>query len=154
MVPNNVWWSDGGGQPMCKIWRGAKTFTDAVDQLFGYAAWRDSKLAVVMFVGEKNLSDIIDKARDALAAHDEFEAWGKADNEQSCERRCGGRATTAATPRSTSSSCTSPRARDTPAAQAPRGRPLSAATSAVTRPRTRSTPTQGSMSNASRGGCG
>jgi hypothetical protein len=66
----------------CKIWRGVKSFTDAVDQLFTYAAWRDTKLAVVMFVGEKNLTDIIDKARDALADGEQFEAWGEADNEQ------------------------------------------------------------------------
>jgi hypothetical protein len=66
----------------CKIWRGVKSFTDAVDQLFSYAAWRDTKLAVVMFVGEKNLSDIIVKARDALADHAQFESLGDADNEQ------------------------------------------------------------------------
>jgi hypothetical protein len=66
----------------CKIWRGVKSFTDAIDQLFSYAAWRDTKLAVVMFVGQKNLSDIIDKGREALAAHDQFEACGDADNQQ------------------------------------------------------------------------
>jgi hypothetical protein len=66
----------------CKIWRGAKSFTEAVDQLFTYAAWRDTKLALVMFVGEKSLSDIIDKARETLAARQHFEAWGEADNEQ------------------------------------------------------------------------
>ncbi len=66
----------------CKIWRGVKSFTDAIDQLFSYAAWRDTKLAVVMFVGEKNLSDIIVKARDALVDHAQFEASGAADNEQ------------------------------------------------------------------------
>jgi hypothetical protein len=66
----------------CKIWRGVKSFTDAVDQLFTYAAWRDTKLAVVMFVAQKNLSDVINKARKALADHEQFEAWGDADNQQ------------------------------------------------------------------------
>jgi hypothetical protein len=66
----------------CKIWHGVKSFTDAIDQLFSYAAWRDTKLAVVMFVGQKNLSDVIDKAREALAAHEQFETWGDADNQQ------------------------------------------------------------------------
>jgi hypothetical protein len=66
----------------CKIWRGVKSFTDAVDQLFTYAAWRDTKLAVVMFVGAKSLTEIIDKAREVLAEHAQFEAWGEADSEQ------------------------------------------------------------------------
>jgi len=66
----------------CKIWRGVKSFTEAIDQLFSYAAWRDTKLAVVMFVGEKNLSDIVDKAHHALAEHPQFHEWGSADNEQ------------------------------------------------------------------------
>jgi hypothetical protein len=66
----------------CKIWRGVKSFTDAVDQLFTYAAWRDTKLAVVMFVGAKSLTEVIDKAREVLAEHAQFEAWGEADSEQ------------------------------------------------------------------------
>ena len=66
----------------CKIWNGVKTFTDAVDQLFTYTAWRDTKLAVVMFVGAKRLTEVIDKARDSLSSHAQFESWRDADNEQ------------------------------------------------------------------------
>jgi hypothetical protein len=33
----------------CKFWRGPKAFGEAIDQLLGYATWRDSKTAILMF---------------------------------------------------------------------------------------------------------
>jgi len=65
----------------CKYWSGAKGFTDTVDQLFGYRAWRDTKLAIVMFVREPDLTALIDKARDALAAHPQFIEWDETPQE-------------------------------------------------------------------------
>lgn len=65
----------------CKFWEGVKGFSETVDQLFGYAGWRDTKLAVVMFVREKGLTDVIEKARDALADHEQFVEWGEAAEE-------------------------------------------------------------------------
>lgn len=65
----------------CKIWSGASGLVAAVDQLFGYTAWRDTKLALIMFVREKGLTAIIEKARDALAGHDQFVDWGEAGSE-------------------------------------------------------------------------
>jgi hypothetical protein len=35
-----------------------------------------------MFVGERELTDVLDKARSALASHAQFEAWGAGANEQ------------------------------------------------------------------------
>jgi hypothetical protein len=65
----------------CKFWQGAKSFADAVDQLFGYASWRDTKLALIVFVREKGLTEIIGRARDALAEHPQFGAWQQATGE-------------------------------------------------------------------------
>jgi hypothetical protein len=65
----------------CKFWSGVKGFLAAVDQLFGYTAWRDTKLALVMFVRERDLTAIIEKARDALAEHERFVEWRNAANE-------------------------------------------------------------------------
>jgi hypothetical protein len=45
---------------------------ETIDQLLGYAAWRDTKLAIVMFVKEKGLTQIIERARAALAGHPQF----------------------------------------------------------------------------------
>lgn len=65
----------------CKFWSGQKGFGETVDQLFGYRAWRDTKLAMVMFVRERDLTAIVEKARDALGDQDQFVAWGPTANE-------------------------------------------------------------------------
>jgi hypothetical protein len=59
----------------CKFWEGAKAFSETIDQLFGYRAWRDTKLAIVMFVREKDLTSIVEKAREALSSHPQFVEW-------------------------------------------------------------------------------
>jgi hypothetical protein len=65
----------------CKFWGGAKSFSETIDQLFGYRAWRDTKLAVVMFVREKDLTSVVEKARETLAAHPQFVEWRDAATE-------------------------------------------------------------------------
>ena len=65
----------------CKIWSGVRGFIAAIEQLFSYTAWRDTKLAVIMFVRERGLTDVIEKAREVLAAHERFVRWGDAANE-------------------------------------------------------------------------
>jgi hypothetical protein len=65
----------------CKVWSGAKGFLDAIGQLFGYTAWRDTKLALIMFVRQRDLTAIIEKAHDALAEHERFVRWGVAGSE-------------------------------------------------------------------------
>lgn len=62
----------------CKFWSGPDGLTKTVDQLFGYAGWRDTKLAIVMFVGEKGLA-AIKKGKTRLAAHRQFVAWNDAE---------------------------------------------------------------------------
>ena len=70
----------------CKIWDGVQTLLDALDQLFGYQAWRDSKLAIVVFVNQRNLSEILKKARLAIQAAENFVEWRQAATE--FELRC------------------------------------------------------------------
>jgi len=65
----------------CKFWEGVKGFIATIDQLFGYAAWRDTKLATVMFVREKDLTGVVEKAREALERHGQFVELGDAANE-------------------------------------------------------------------------
>jgi hypothetical protein len=65
----------------CKFWSGQKGLVETINQLFGYRAWRDTKLAVVMFVREQNLTGIIEKATEALAAHPQFVEWREAGSE-------------------------------------------------------------------------
>jgi hypothetical protein len=52
----------------CKIWSGAKEFSDAIDQLFRYTAWGDTKLSLIVFVKQRDLTTVMERAREALAA--------------------------------------------------------------------------------------
>ena len=65
----------------CKFWSGPESFTDTIDQLFRYTGWRDTKLAIVMFVREKGLTAILRKAQATLVAHLQFVAWKQAAGE-------------------------------------------------------------------------
>jgi hypothetical protein len=65
----------------CKFWSGIEGFRDTIDQLFRYTGWRDTKLAIVMFVREKALTSILKKAKTALAKHPTFVAWKDAATE-------------------------------------------------------------------------
>ena len=51
------------------------------EQLFGYSAWRDTQLAVVMFVWERVVTNIVETAREALADHERFVEWRDGANE-------------------------------------------------------------------------
>jgi hypothetical protein len=52
----------------CKWWEGSKSFADpgaeksALDQLLSYTTWRDGKLALAVFVRNKELDPVIDSA--------------------------------------------------------------------------------------------
>lgn len=59
----------------CKIWDGPKVFTGALDQLLGYAAWRDTKLALIMFVPNKNFSSVKRDAKQLVEDHPQFVEW-------------------------------------------------------------------------------
>jgi hypothetical protein len=65
----------------CKVWAGPQGFGETIDQLLRYTAWRDTKLAIVAFVRQRNLTAIIDKAREALEEHARFVAWSDAATE-------------------------------------------------------------------------
>lgn len=56
----------------CKFWKGAKSVTEAIDQLFSYSSWRDTKLALIVFVRERDLTAIVGKAKNAIQQHSQF----------------------------------------------------------------------------------
>lgn len=59
----------------CKIWDGRSRFNDAVDQLLSYSTWRDSRLALIVFVKNRDVAQIADKARSVIENRPEFEHW-------------------------------------------------------------------------------
>lgn len=53
----------------CKIWKGPQALTSAIDQLLGYATWRDTKTAILLFNRTKNLSAVVDKVPAVVEQH-------------------------------------------------------------------------------------
>jgi hypothetical protein len=55
-----------------KIWSGEKEFGKAIRQLFEYVTWRDTGMAVVVFVKQKRISSVVVSAKSALEDEDYF----------------------------------------------------------------------------------
>lgn len=53
----------------CKFWTGPKGLTETIDQLLGYATWRDSKLAIVLLYRGRNFSDMLAKVTPTVLEH-------------------------------------------------------------------------------------
>ncbi len=53
----------------CKFWRGAKHFRTAIDQALGYLTWRDSKVAVLCFIRNKQIEPVLDKIQMTAKQH-------------------------------------------------------------------------------------
>jgi len=56
----------------CAIWNGPEYLKKKIDQLLGYATWRDSKLAIIIFNRSKDFSGVLAKVTDACKAHASF----------------------------------------------------------------------------------
>lgn len=53
----------------CKFWTGPKGLTDAIDQLLGYASWRDTKTAILVFNRNKNFRAVLAKIPGVVEKH-------------------------------------------------------------------------------------
>lgn len=53
----------------CKIWKGAKKFSEAISQISGYLTWRDSKAAILLFVDNVNFKNTIQSVQDVISKH-------------------------------------------------------------------------------------
>lgn len=53
----------------CKVWRGEKLFSEAIDQLLGYVTWRDTRTALILFVKNSGIIDVIEKAKSTITQH-------------------------------------------------------------------------------------
>jgi hypothetical protein len=65
----------------CKFWDGPRSLTDALDQVFTYATWRDTKLCLIIFVRARALTTVIKSAKKALEDHEQFMEWKQAADE-------------------------------------------------------------------------
>ncbi|MGO9613139.1 MAG: hypothetical protein ACLPX5_08895 [Dissulfurispiraceae bacterium] len=57
----------------CKVWRGPKELSFAIDQLLGYLTWRDCKAAIVVFNKQNaKFTELLTKIPEVLASHPKF----------------------------------------------------------------------------------
>ncbi|MDP3874569.1 MAG: hypothetical protein Q8Q80_18060 [Methyloversatilis sp.] len=56
----------------CKFWKGPKAFGEAIDQLLGYATWRDGKTAILVFNRGTETSTVLAGVDATARAHDNF----------------------------------------------------------------------------------
>jgi len=56
----------------CKFWDGPESLRKAVDQLLGYACWRDTKSALLIFNRGRQLSTVLARVPEVLKAHPNF----------------------------------------------------------------------------------
>lgn len=56
----------------CKIWKGAKALSEAIDQLLGYLSWRDTKAALLVFNRNKNFSSVLEQIDPTVRQHPNF----------------------------------------------------------------------------------
>ena len=56
----------------CKFWHGEKGYLSTIDQLLGYLTWRYSKAAVVIFVENKDFSNVLSTVKEATPRHNNY----------------------------------------------------------------------------------
>lgn len=68
----------------CKIWYGESEFLKAINQLLErYVTWRDEYTALIIFSKNKNFSDVIISATEAITKHSHFDRLLKKSHESS-----------------------------------------------------------------------
>ncbi len=53
----------------CKFWRGSADLKKAIDQLLGYISWRDTKVALLIFNRDTDMSTVLKNAPEAVQEH-------------------------------------------------------------------------------------
>ena len=61
----------------CKFWKGPKGLSDAIDQLLGYASWRDTKVAIILFNRRKNFSRVLEAIPKTVEGHSNYKRPAK-----------------------------------------------------------------------------
>ncbi len=59
----------------CKFYEGPETVNETLDQIFGYATWRDVRLAIIFFVDRVSFTQALERIRATVGASLQFRAW-------------------------------------------------------------------------------
>lgn len=71
----------------CKFYDGPQTVSDTLDQIFGYATWRDVKLAMIFFVDRDSFAGAVRRIRETVEQNEQFRAWVPINEEPETEFR-------------------------------------------------------------------
>lgn len=53
----------------CKVWKGIEGYLRTIDQLLSYLTWRDTKAAILMFVQNKQITNVLQQVKEDTAQH-------------------------------------------------------------------------------------
>jgi len=56
----------------CKLWHGPSEMLKAIDQLLSYLTWRDSKVALMLFVHNQNFTSVLDTIKADITKHAQY----------------------------------------------------------------------------------
>lgn len=56
----------------CKFWKGKSQYLDTLSQIISYSSWRDTKVAVLIFNRNKNMSQVIENIKDITKVHPNY----------------------------------------------------------------------------------
>lgn len=56
----------------CKFWAGPKKHIETISQILSYLTWRDSKTAIIYFVKQKEIMQVIQKTKETTAQHENY----------------------------------------------------------------------------------
>jgi len=64
----------------CKFWKGKAKYLETIDQILNYSSWRDTKVAILVFNRNKNLSSVIEQIKEATCEHSNFKKVSRLDD--------------------------------------------------------------------------
>ena len=65
----------------CKVWHGEKKFVEAIDQLFRYVTWRDTKTAIIVFNRNQGTTEIVQTDQDRYRGHADYKRDSKLESD-------------------------------------------------------------------------
>ena len=65
----------------CKFWSGPTGLNGALDQLLGYASWRDTKTALLVFNRDRNMSTLLERIPEVVKKHPNYKRDSAYDSE-------------------------------------------------------------------------
>ena len=71
----------------CKFWKGEKKYLETIDQILGYTSWRDTKVAIIVFNKNKDLSIVIKAISEVTKTHENFKKELSTPNGEETELR-------------------------------------------------------------------